>query len=444
MKLKQFLMTAFFGLMIFTAGSGIASEKIMVDKDEYEQLKAAVKFLMEEREANKQAVEEARQAADAAAISAQQANEVAEEATEVAVEATEVAEAAAEASENPMLEKFENLSIGGYGEVHYNNWEAEDSENDVDEIDIHRFVLFVGYEFTENLRFFSEFEIEHGVAGDDQNGEVEVEQAYIEYDFNESTSALGGVFLLPIGFLNETHEPDTFYGVERNTVENVIIPTTWWEAGGMVTHRMDPGFEINAAMHSGLKIDTTVPATARVRSGRQKVSEADASYFAYTGAISYTGFPGLYLSGAVQYQNDVTQTRGDGLDEGFLWNVNLNYEYNIFALRALYAAWDFSGSCKTSTCSNIEDTKFDDQDGWFIEPSIKPFNGIDLGFFARFEDTKGGSTADRFEQWSLGLNYWIHPTVVLKADMVDREYDDSTFADANDFDGYNLGIGWSF
>ena len=444
MEIKKLLLTFSLCIMIFTSGYASATDKVMVDKDEYEQLKAAVKFLMEEREANKQAVEEAKQAAEAAAISAQEASEVAEEATETAVEATEVAEAAAEASENPILEKFENLSIGGYGEVHYNNWEAKDSDNDVDEIDIHRFVLFFGYEFTDNLRFFSEFEIEHGVAGEGKNGEVEVEQAYIEYDFNESTSALGGVFLLPIGFLNETHEPETFYGVERNTVENVIIPTTWWEAGAMVTHRMDPGFEFNAAMHSGLEIPTTMPATARVRSGRQKASEADASYFAYTGAVSYTGYPGLYLGGAVQYQTDVTQTRGDGLDEGFLWNVNFAYEYSIYALKALYAAWDFSGSCKTAACSNIEDTKFDNQDGWYIEPSVKPFSEIDLGFFARFEDTKGGRTADRFEQWSLGLNWWLHPNVVLKADVVDREYDDSTFADANDFDGYNLGIGWSF
>ena len=107
MKFNKILMTFFWCAVIFTSGPGMASEKVMVDKDEYEQLKAAVKFLMEEREANMQAVEEAKQAAEAAAISAQEASEVAEEATEVAVEATEVAEAAAEASENPLLEKFE-------------------------------------------------------------------------------------------------------------------------------------------------------------------------------------------------------------------------------------------------------------------------------------------------------------------------------------------------
>ena len=83
------------------------------------------------------------------------------------------------------------------------------------------------------MRFFSEFELEHSLVKDTQEGEeapgeVELEQAFIEYDFDQRNTARAGVFLLPIGILNETHEPPTFYGVERNTVENVIIPTTWW------------------------------------------------------------------------------------------------------------------------------------------------------------------------------------------------------------------------
>ena len=211
----------------------------------------------------------------------------------------------------------------------------------------------------------------------------------------------------------------------------------------MLTQRFDPGFEVNLLAHSGLKIDTTIPATAQVRSGRQKVSEADASYFAYTGSASYNGIPGLTLSGAAQYQTDVTQTRGDGLDEGFLWNANLIYEYSIFALRALYAAWDFSGSCDNPGCSNIEDTPYDDQNGWYIEPSIKPFSNIDLGFFARYEDIEGGRSQDEFDQWSVGVNYWLHPNVVVKADYQDREQDNS-IDDGRSFDGYNIGIGWSY
>ena len=68
MKFNKILITFFWCAVIFTSGPGMASEKVMVDKDEYEQLKAAVKFLMEEREANMQAVEEAKQAAEDAEV----------------------------------------------------------------------------------------------------------------------------------------------------------------------------------------------------------------------------------------------------------------------------------------------------------------------------------------------------------------------------------------
>ena len=123
-----------------------------------------------------------------------------------AVEAT--AEAVESYSSVPSF--WEKTSMGGYGELHYNNLSAEDEANDKEQIDFHRFVLFFGHEFSDRLRFFSEVELEHSLAGDDKPGEVELEQAFVEYDFNEYSSARAGVFLLPIGILNETHEPPTF------------------------------------------------------------------------------------------------------------------------------------------------------------------------------------------------------------------------------------------
>jgi len=130
----------------------------------------------------------------------------------------------------------DKTTIGGYGELHYNNIEGEDNE-----LDLHRFVLFFGHEFTDSIRFFSEFEIEHDIAGDGKNGEVEVEQAYLEFDLRENLQAKGGVFLMPVGILNETHEPTTFYGVERNDVENIIVPSTWWEGGAALNGFFENG-----------------------------------------------------------------------------------------------------------------------------------------------------------------------------------------------------------
>ena len=126
-----------------------ATEMIMVDKAEYEELRAAVKYLMEERQKQQVAVEEAKQTAD---------------------EAVEVAEAAAEAAESSSLGKFENLSLGGYVEAHYNNYDYDDG-SEKKEFDLHRFVLFTGYEYNDKLRFFSELEIEHGGVQDTADGD---------------------------------------------------------------------------------------------------------------------------------------------------------------------------------------------------------------------------------------------------------------------------------
>ncbi|MDH5737945.1 MAG: OprO/OprP family phosphate-selective porin, partial [Gammaproteobacteria bacterium] len=111
--------------------------------------------------------------------------------------------------------------IGGYGEMHYG-----DLDNGR-EMDFHRFVLFVSHAFSDSVSFHSELELEHSIAGDGKPGEIELEQAYIQWDFAQGHRLKSGLFLIPVGMINETHEPDVFYGVERNPVEKNIIPTTW-------------------------------------------------------------------------------------------------------------------------------------------------------------------------------------------------------------------------
>ena len=210
--------------MLLTLALPLHAEQISVDREEYENLKKAVEYLMSQQK---------------------EAMETATRAEEKADEANEIANATAEVVEDSTLDAFEGISLGGYGEVHYNNLSADDSDRDLEEVDIHRFVLFIGKEFNDDLRFVSEFEIEHGGVesdGDPLGGEVEIEQAYVEYDVNDNAQVRGGVFLVPTGILNETHEPPTFYGVERNDVENVIIPSTWWEAGIGTTFRTQNGF----------------------------------------------------------------------------------------------------------------------------------------------------------------------------------------------------------
>jgi hypothetical protein len=298
-------------------------------------------------------------------------------------------------------------------------------------------VLFFNHDFTDRLRFFSEVEIEHALAGDGAPGEVEIEQAFVEFDLNDNHYARGGLFLLPVGILNETHEPPTFYGVERNDVESIIIPSTWWEGGAGVGGRYGNGLSWDFAVTSGLERPTDGDSAFRVRSGRQKVAEALANDLAYTARLRYTGIPGLELSGTYQYQEDPSQLPGDGLDNGRLTSVHGIWNSGPFALRALWAQWNFNGDA-------AELLDVDQQTGWYVEPSVRlNLAGTDWGFYTRYEDLEGARSQDRFDQWEIGFNVWPHPDVVLKADWRSRDHD-LTSETGRNFDGFDLGIGYQF
>ncbi|MCR8921327.1 porin [Dasania sp. GY-MA-18] len=344
--------------------------------------------------------------------------------TETKVAATaDAVEQSATGKLSKMAEWVEKTKIGGYGEHHFNRFEDKD-----DKVDAHRFVMFLSHQFSDTVRFFSEIELEHSLAGDGKPGEVELEQAYIEWDYTQGHSVQMGQFLIPVGIMNETHEPDTFYGTERNVVEAKIIPATWWETGIMFNGEIAPGLSYSAAVHSGLETDE-----ANIRSGRQKSANAVANDLAYTARIKYTGVQGLELAATVQYQEDISQGALATAD-AMLTEVHAIYSIDAFSVRALWAEWDVDGDV-------FEAAGTDSQEGWYIEPSYKVTDR--LGVFARYSEynNKAGlSSSVDYEIWDYGVNYWLTPNVVLKADYTDY-VNDST---GTDDDAFNLGIGWSF
>ncbi len=350
-----------------------------------------------------------------------------------AVEAEAEAEAAA--PETPVSATH----IGGYGELHYNNLDGSGGASDRKQIDLHRFVLYFGHDFDDRLRFQSELELEHAFAADTADGsapgEVELEQAYVEYDLRDDLSARAGLFLVPVGILNETHEPPTFYGVERNPVEQAIIPSTWWEAGVALTGRWGDGFGYDLALHSGL--DTSAAAGYAVRAGRQNGAKAQADDPAVTARLRWHGLPGIELAGTLQYQADITQGRDPLAGSATLAEIQGVFQHGPWGLKALYARWHLQGSGPAAIGA-------DDQNGFYLEPSYRI--GPRLGLFARYNrwDNQAGSNSGTARdstrvQWNLGLDWWLHPDVVLKADYQKQDNDDGA-----NRDGINLGIGYQF
>ncbi len=359
--------------------------------------------------------------------------------TEVKVEATaDAIEQVASADVSEFSRWAEKTTIGGYGELHYNNLDNQlkDGKSDKDELDLHRFVLFFGHQFSDELRFYSEFEVEHAISGDGKVGEVEIEQAFIEWDYADGHRVKGGVFLLPVGIMNETHEPNTFYGVERNLVEKNIIPATWWEGGAMLSGEISAGLSYDFAATSGLYLKD---GKYKIRDGRQKTGKAKADEFAYTGRIKYTGLAGLELGATLQYQTDLLQSEvqssGAADVDALLFEAHVSYQTGPFAVRALYANWDIDEALDLTKAGASEQT------GWYVEPSYKLTDK--LGVFARYSqwDNQAADSNDtEYQQLDVGLNYWIHDSVVLKFDYQDQD----SPSGKDEFDGFNLGIGWQY
>lgn len=357
--------------------------------------------------------------------------------TEKAIEATAAAVKDAGGGQQGW---WQRTSLGGYGELHYNG-------GNTDELDFHRFVLFVGHEFSDRIRLFTELELEHGLVEDTSDGsgpgEVELEQAWVEFDLTEQASARAGVFLLPVGILNETHEPPTFYGVERNRVEKNIIPTTWWEGGAGLAYTFSNGIRLDTQIHGGLDVPVTGSNAFKVRNGRQKTAKSKLRDPAVTGRIRYTGLPGVEIASTLQYQADVTQgDPGDPETSATLWETHADITRSVgdgvkLGFRALYARWDLDG---TGAKAVGRDTQY----GWYLEPSVRFDTGIgDLGLFTRYsrdDNTAGDNTDSEFVEYSLGLNYWPHPDVVFKADYQIQQPPEGTARDNR----FNVGFGFQF
>jgi len=327
-------------------------------------------------------------------------------------------------------------TIGSYGELHLNKLKnRKTGGTNKDELDLHRFVLFIGHQFDETTRFFSELEVEHGVAKDTaagSSGVVAVEQMYVDFSVSDAMSVKAGLMLMPVGIISETHEPPTFYGVERNPVETSIIPTTWREGGVAVTARLANNISIDGVISSGLA--TTAAKNFAVRDGRLSGASAKAKDPAYTARLKWTGLPGIELATTVQRQADITQSAEATAGAATLYEAHAVLNHGRFGLRALYAGWSLDGSGPKAVGA-------DKQNGWYVEPSWKFTE--QWGVFVRRStwDNRAGDVADsRYKQTDFGVNFWPHADVVVKLDYQNQQVPAGT----DEYDGFNLGLGYQF
>jgi len=190
-----------------------------------------------------------------------------------------------------LLASSKNLTFGGYGQIDYNQPVGGNSiQNGT--LDVHRLVLLFGYRFNDRLNFVSEIEVEHVK-------EVYVEQAFLNYSFNTGFNIRGGLMLVPMGIINEYHEPTTFNGVERPLIDKYIAPTTWREIGIGITGTI-PELSIKYQSYimngfSSYNGNAQLSGSNGMRSGRQKGAESYMRTPVSASRLEYFGILGLNL-----------------------------------------------------------------------------------------------------------------------------------------------------
>lgn len=235
----------------------------------------------------------------------------------------------------------QGVSIGGYGEFLYEN--VDDERQDGlpsgrrDRIDALRAIIYAGYRFDDQWLFNSEIEFEHASTG--KVGEVSLEFAYLDYLATANVGVRAGLLLVPMGFLNELHEPPTFLGTTRPETERQLIPSTWRDMGiGLFGTTGD--FSWRTYLVSGLTA-TGFRATG-IRSGRQQGSQAVAENFAITARGDWHGVPGLvagvsgYLGKAGQGAIPAGETTAVSA-RTFIGEAHADFKTKGFDLRGLVA-----------------------------------------------------------------------------------------------------------
>ncbi|MEN8260386.1 MAG: hypothetical protein ABFS02_07345 [Pseudomonadota bacterium] len=349
------------------------------------------------------------------------------------------------------------LSIGGYGEAFYQNL-VDDEGTKKDNADFLRFVLYTGYKFSDNILFNSELEFEH--ASTSKSGSVSVEFANLDFFLHPMANARAGLVLVPMGFINEIHEPPFFHGVQRPEVERRIIPSTWRELGGGLFGEILPGLQYRMYAITGLLAgdeDDVRFSSDGIRGGRQGGSKSVAEDWAFTGRVDYSPrwAPGLLVGGSAFLGNAAHGEDFGGKDVDVftqLYEGHIQYRYRGLELRAL-GSWghiDNAGVLSAAAGETIGSENF----GWYAEaaydvmPHLFPDSIQYLAPFVRYErlDTiakaPSGFADDEFfdrEIWQAGLTYKPIPNVVLKAD-----YRNFVAKSGERPDEFNLGLGFIF
>lgn len=354
------------------------------------------------------------------------------------------------------------LLFGGYAQIEYLQPIVEGEFNN-GKLDIHRLVLLMRYNFNDRISFMSEIEIEHA-------SEIYLEQAYLNYRFYNWLQLRAGLLLIPMGIINENHEPPTFNGVLRPSIDKYIVPTTWREIGiGFTGKISQPGIRYSVYVINGVlgyKDGARLDGESGIRKGRQKGISSMVGSPSLTSRIEYYGVRNLkiglsYFGGSTQTSLNADLSKDDmqGIDtrdssivDMSMWGIDARYNIHGFRFRTQYNYVSFSNTKAYNdfTDSDLGESMF----GFYIEAAYNVFHAFkmikhELIPFVRYENynTQDGiddlskqNDAFHREEITAGIGWKPVYNVALKCDYQLKR----TKLDQNFQGMLNLGVGVMF
>jgi hypothetical protein len=341
--------------------------------------------------------------------------------------------------------------ISGYMDFHFNKLQSEDGS-----LDFHRFVLIVNHSFSPRIRFVGELELEHAfVEGLEEGGELELEQAYVDFLLTRSFNIRAGMLLVPMGIINERHEPPVFQGVERPFVDTVIVPSTWFDAGAGIHGEIGRGLRYRAYAMAPLNA-LEFSADEGIREGRLKGSQANVRGVAFAGRTEYVGTPHLTLGASLWRGESGFAIRRFDVPVRVA-EVDARYKLGRLETRGQFAHISIGNAAALNDAIQrtvgISPNVASVLRGFYGEAAYRVWAaGVsrDLVAFLRYEnfDTQfrmpaGFLPLKEFDRDALvmGVTYYPDPDVAVKADYIRQRNQSGVVKSPNSF---NVGLGWWF
>ncbi len=437
MKVDRFLLGSLLSGSLLVSGHVSAGEKIMVDKTEYEQLKAAVESLMQAKEANKKVLLGAEQAAAKAAASAKTATETANRLDKRVKSKSSLAKSAGRISGNEFNPAVSLILDGRYTDI------------DNSELALPGFQLggeaglpdngfTTGHnELSISANIDDKFygSMTAAIVYDEGETEVELEEAFIEtLGLGQGLTLKGGRFFSGIGYLNSIHDHahdfadrplvyDALFGghlIETGLQARWVAPTDFYlSLGAEVTSGSEfPGGENDN--NEGLGFFVKTGGDINESSSWQ----LGASYFTTEFDVREAGGHS-HGHGGDEPDNELLDGNVDiaGIDFVYKWAPNGNPKQTNFKFQAEYFIRDEDGHAEFTEGANSAEADYDgEQTGYYAQAIYQFMPAWRVGIrydhleadnrFANF--VNGGIDQDEFlEESGLGAEDDPHRSSIM-------------------------------